>query len=270
MLRAASVVGLLFLLWVLGRLLAAAWQLVPRPGVGFFALSFCCWLTWQVCGDTIADGLQLLETPVYAGAYDSLGPDAKAAAFERILQQQVSPEHFGLIQQQTAATAAKLGVAPADIYAVCYAECGLNPFVRNVQQGRTVAAGWIQFTGVGCQSVPGLNMKQVQQACDSRDAARMLQWSDAYLVSAAAGKPLRGALDVYLCLFAPSKVGAPAGEVLYKGYDNPAYYQNAGIDGWVKQPNGRILRLRSRCDGIITVGELGLRLEYFTNKICQE
>lgn len=271
LLRLLGVAALLLVASTGGKVVAALWALRPRIGFGFFFGGALILLFVQVAGRQVADLMQLLlEPPVYAEQYEALSEDAKEAAFERVLQQQVSPAEFAVVRDMTRATAQKLGVQPSDVYAVAAAECGLNPFARNIKNGRTVAAGWIQFTATGCQHVAGLQHDQVLQACDRRDVAAMLAWSEQYLLATSAGRPLRGALDVYLCVFAPALVGAPDSRVLYEGYSNPAYYQNVGMDGWVRRADGRIVRLIGQCDGKITVGELNLRLLYFTAKITKE
>lgn len=271
LLRLLGVAALLLVASSGGKLAAALWALRPRIGFGFFFGGALILLFVQVAGRQVADLMQLLlEPPVYADQYEALSEDAKEAAFEWVLQQQVSPQEFTIVRDITKATAEKLGVQPSDLYAVAAAECGLNPFARNVIKGRTVAAGWIQFTATGCNHVPGLTHDQVVRACDRRDLAAMLTWSEQYLLANAKGRPLRGALDVYLLVFAPAVVGAPNGQVLYEGWGNPAYYQNAGIDGWVRRADGRIVRLIGQCDGKITVGELNLRLLYLTAKITKE
>ena len=247
------------------RLLRSVVSLMPRPNLIWFVMIGLFAAVGEIVRPVLIDLSALLAEPVYESDYTSASSDWKAAAFERELQKKVSPAEFAIIQQATAQTAAKIGCTAADIYAVAYCECGLDPF--NVRRDG-VAAGWIQFTGKGVETTPGLTLNEVKRACYRRDIASIMQWTDNYLTNAANGRKLENAAAVYIAIFAPAKIGTEG--VLYSGKDNPRYYLNDGIDGWVKMSDGRILRRVACIDYKITTGELALMLEYKAGKILKQ
>lgn len=267
LLRGALCFAGLWCLLFTWRLLRQLFNIAPRLSLStwviFGLLSVCAELMRPVMIDLFA----LYQTPVYESTFLQTSEDGKAAAFERELQRHVSASEFQVIQSATVQTAAKIGCKPSDIYAVAYSECGLDPF--NVR-GDKVAAGWIQFTSAGVGSTPGLTLRRVIRACDRREVDSIMVWTDNYLMEAVrtSGQLLTNAADVYLAVFAPAKIGKRG--VLYEGRNNPAYYLNSGIDGWVRQTDGRILRQQRAIDYKITDTELSLMLEYKAAKLLQK
>lgn len=266
----ALIAGLVFSIWFFGGLainiFSAAVKLMPRPGIVSIVICLSASFIIYISRPLIHDGLQMLETPVYEGAYAKFSDDARSAAFEAELQKKVSPAEFAVIQTETAKTAALIGCKPSDIYAVAYSECGLNPF--NIRKDG-VAAGWIQFTSAGCGYVPGLSLEKVKNMCHRRDINGMMQATAIYLQSASSGKQMTRPVDVYLAVFAPAFVGAGDHAILYAGRNNPAYYLNSGLDGWTVRPDGRIVNLHTMKDYSITVRELGLCLEARAQQILK-
>ena len=99
----------------------------------------------------------------------------------------------------------------------------------------------------------------------------IMSLNDVYLMDRwmAQGSPkITGPVDIYLLLFAPSKVGKPFETVVYEGYSNPNYYMNDGLDGFYLK-DGKIKHSNSRKDGKITVGELALRVELIKNQLLK-
>jgi hypothetical protein len=266
----ALIAGLVFSIWFFGGLainiFSAAGKLMPRPGIVNIVVCASASFIIYISRPLIHDSLQMLETPVYEGAYAKFGEDARSAAFESELQKKVSPAEFAVIQTETAKTAALICCKPSDIYAVAYSECGLNPFIIR-KDG--VAAGWIQFTSSGCGYVPGLSLEKVKNMCNRRDINGMMQATEIYLQSTSKGKAMNRPVDVYLAVFAPAFIGAPDNAVLYSGKNNPAYYLNSGLDGWTVRPDGRIVNLHTMKDYSITVRELGLCLESRAQQILK-
>lgn len=245
------------------NLLKAVNTLRPKFGKRhIFAVGLVC-APLVVFGPQISDLLQTFEQPVYLTTYTALSEDARAAAFERVLQTKVSPAEFKVIQDSTAATARRIGVQPSDIYAVAWSECGLDPFCVR-RDG--VAAGWIQFTRNGLQCV-GVDLAEVKRACARRDIVKMMDWTNRYLLTTCLGKNVKDAGGVYLAVFAPAFAGCSPETVLYQGRGNSAYFLNSGIDGWEQLPNGQIRRLNRNIDFKITAGELFLMVEYKAAKI---
>lgn len=198
-----------------------------------------------------------LIQPVYV--YQTATDESRLAAYERILRRHTDSYEFAVVKRWTAETAGKINSTPLAIYETALLECGLNPF--RVRDDR-VAAGWIQFTDAGCKGL-GVTKAQVIAACQNRDVETIMRLTDAYLVRRweQAGRPnMRNGIDLYMAVFAPKYIGAPAEQVVYKGYNNAAYYKNAGLDGWF-QDGGKIVRKASECDGRITVWEIFLALE---------
>lgn len=204
----------------------------------------------------VSDGLQWAEYALYP-VYEISDTSMHAlSVYEEELRKHVDPYEFAIVQQRTREIAVKVGSTPLAIYEVAYSECGMNPFeVR--RDG--VAAGWIQFTSAGLNGL-GASLDQIKNACYRRDTRFIMDLTELYLVDRSNGRQMPNAVDVYTCVFAPGYTGATDAQVLYSGYRNPAYYLNAGFDGYY-QKNGRIFRSLSACDGAITIGELRLHLE---------
>ena len=215
-----------------------------------------------VLAGPVSDGLQWLEQ-VVEPAYVTGDTSAHAlAVYEAELSRHCDPYEAEIVKRRTREIAAKVGCTPLAIYEVAYSECGLDPF-RIRDDG--VAAGWIQFTAAG---LPGIltegkqtTLAQVKDACKRRDVARIMDWTEQYLVSRSKGIPLVDACGVYTCVFAPGFVGHPEERVLYAGFENPAYYMNSIFDGYYVDNAGRIMRSRKMQDGKITIAEMRLHLE---------
>lgn len=182
-----------------------------------------------------------------------LTPQA-ASALRAELRSKVDAYTYEQVINWTDSTARALGCQPDAILMVALLECGLNPFrVRDDQ----VAAGWLQFTRAGL-SGHGVSLERVIRACKEQDVHFIMSLSHRYLIRKAqiSPKPVNTAIDVYLAVFAPAKIGADGHHVIYEGYANPAYYMNSGLDGWKLSSSGVIYR--SARDGRITVEELYL------------
>lgn len=205
--------------------------------------------------NSVSDGLQRMED-YYNPAYINRDTSRALAIYEAELARHCDPYELEVVKRRTREIAARVGCTPLAIYEVAYSECGLNPF-RVRADG--IAAGWIQFTRAGLAGIGTL--EQVKQACRARDIVRIMDWTEAYMVSRANGTPLVDATGVYTCVFAPGFVGHPDSKVLYSGVQNAAYYLNSVFDGYYAEPSGRIVRRRSAMDGRITIGELRLHLE---------
>jgi len=204
----------------------------------------------------ISDRLQYLEQ-IMQPAYVTGDTSRALAIYEAELQKWCDPYELQVVKDRTRAIAARVGCSPLAIYEVAYSECGLDPF-RIRTDG--VAAGWIQFTRVGLTGL-GETLEGVKAACKRRDVVRIMDLTDAYLVSRAKDVPLVDAAGVYTCVFAPGHVGSPDGQVLYQGWGNPAYRMNDIFDGYYIDGRGRIIRSRAAMDGRITIGEMRLHLE---------
>lgn len=181
--------------------------------------------------------------------------------YEAALDRKLSPGEAETVKRRTREIAAKVGASPQAIYEVAYSECGLDPFCIR-KDG--VAAGWIQFTVKGLEGL-GPSLSQVKAACYRRDAAFMMDLTEAYLLRAAAGRPLPTSTEVYTAVFAPSFIGREGTAVLYSGWDRPSYLLNAGLDGHKYRlktlPDGRQQLIWYRDpDGAITISDLRLAL----------
>lgn len=203
-----------------------------------------------------ADTLQIIEQTLQP-AYVTADTSRHALAiYEAQLARRVDAYELEIVKQRTRDIAQKLSSTPLAIYEVAHSECGLDPF-RIRDDG--IAAGWIQFTRAGLQGIATL--EQVKAACRARDIAAMMNWTEQYLTTRAAGKPLPDAAAVYVAVFAPGHIGAPDAQVLYSGYTNPEYYLNSIFDGYYTTSAGQIFRTRAAQDGKITIKELRLHLE---------
>lgn len=200
--------------------------------------------------------LEVLEhryiCPVYVGQ-SQLSESEVINRYEREIREHTTPAEFDTLRRRTAEIAAKINSTPAAIYETAWLECGLNPFrVRDDK----VAAGWIQFTRAGLSGL-GVSLEAVIHSCKSRDISTIMNLTEAYLTRKCRGD-MRNTIDLYLAVFAPAHIGKAPHAVVYAGFENPAYYKNAGLDGWTTD-GGKIVR--GQRDGRITVGEIWLCLE---------
>src|SRR5690606_15180061 len=96
--------------------------------------------------------------------------------------------------------AAYLQTDPNWLMQVMYAESGLRANAQNVQGGRLIAAGLLQWTKAS--GAPGAPQSMLQ-----RNHLQQLDWVKEYF------KPYRGRMrsyfDVYLVTFFPAAVGKP-------------------------------------------------------------
>ena len=237
-----------------------------RAVVGFVWKSFLlgsvlfCF-RWQ-----ISDGLQWVEqvyvSPTYAISDTS---DFAMSCYERELSKHVGPDTYRIIVEQTKIHAVENGTTPMAIYEVAFSECGLDPFRFNVNQktGKIQAAGWIQFTNAGLESLTiegkPATMQQVIEACNRKDIRLIMDLTGQYFRVCSRGRKLPTALDVYVCVFGHAFLGMGPDAVMYQGWNNDAYLLNRGFDGYQNE-RGKVVRLDRYCDGKITVGEVGLHL----------
>lgn len=207
------------------------------------------WLSLQI---------QYIETkyinPVTSGEFSGYSSDKVTAIYEAELRRHVLDDEFRVIQDSVRAMSLQFGCDSSAIYECAYPECSLNPFV--VRQDE-VAAGFIQFTSLGCAGLP-FNLATVKNWCYTRNAKAMMSATRQYLQRAANGRPLKTGKDIYLAVFCPSKIGSGPDAVLYDS--GPAYEMNKQLDGWVLE-SGKIVRSPSAVDHRITAGELGLWME---------
>ena len=256
------------------RLISASWSaiiaVIRRVAVPVWKLGFC--INAAVGGtlififaDQITVWLQWAEgiaNPVYLSTTRAISADHALALYEARIRQHCDSYEAAIVIQRTVETAAKINSTPLAIYEAALLECGLNPFDFNKDKvtGKIIAAGWIQFTRIGCQGL-GVTMPQVIAACNRRDIHFIMDLTERYLIRKweQAGKPdMRNTIDLYLAIFAPAHIGAKPDKVVYAGFNNAAYYKNSGLDGWY-QDNGKIMR--GRKDGKIEIWEIYLCLE---------
>lgn len=227
------------------------------------------WLFSNPLIDLIQEIEQRFLDPVYVDQYSNYSEEHLVSIYEAELSKRVDPYEKAVVIRRTRETAAKIQSTPLAIYEAAWLECGLKPF-RVRTDG--VAAGWIQFTraGLGSLTYNGkpVTFDQVLTACRNRDIVFMMDLTEQYLVrkyEQSGRKPLHNTIDLYLALFAPALIGAPSEQVVYQGFDNPAYYKNDGLDGWyvAQDAQGRqqIFRKRSARDGKIKIYEIFLALE---------
>lgn len=227
------------------------------------------WLFSNPLIDLLQEIEQRFLAPVYVDQYGNYSEEHLIAIYEAELSKQVDPYEKAVVVRRTREMAAKIQSTPLAIYEAAWLECGLKPF-RVRSDG--VAAGWIQFTraGLGSMTYNGesVSFDQVLSACRNRDIVFMMDLTEQYLLrkyEQSGKKPLNNTIDLYLAIFAPALIGAPSEQVVYQGFDNPAYYKNDGLDGWyvAQDAHGRqqIFRKRSARDGRITIWEIYLALE---------
>ena len=213
----------------------------------------------------VIEKLQYLEQWV-TPAYITGDTSAHALAiYEAELERHCDTYEAAIVKRRTREIARKVGCSPLALFEVYYSECGGNPFEIR-KDG--VAAGIIQFTAAGAAGITTL--PAVKDACRKRDIGKIMDWTEAYMVRASAGRPLGDAAGAYVAVFAPGFIGAGDGQVLYQGWSNPAYRLNSGFDGYYLDSKGRIFRSADVCDGKITVGELRLHLEAKKARLLQK
>lgn len=209
----------------------------------------------------ISDALQVLEQRINPAFVTSDTSRHALAVYEAELSRRVDTYEAQVIRRRTEEMAAKVGSTPLAIYEVAFSECGLNPFEIR-KDGK--AAGWIQFTRSGLIGLPA-TLEQVKEMCRRRDVEGIMDLTEQYLISRAAGRPLPAAVDVYTAVFAPAFVGREEDAVMYSGWSNDAYALNMGLDGYFTEVTAdgrqRIVRSLARCDGKITIRDLRLHLE---------
>ena len=132
-------------------------------------------------------------------------------------------------QSAVSATAGRLGVSEADLYAVMSFETGgtFDPGIRNA--AGSGATGLIQFMpstarGLGTSTQALANMGRVQQ----------MQYVERYLKNAGV-RPGANLSDLYMAVLFPAAVGKSDNFVLFgrgamSGYTGVAYTQNSGLD----------------------------------------
>jgi len=251
------------------RLISASWSamiaVIRRLAVPVWTLGF--WIKSAFFGTLIflfspqiTDGLQWAEdmaNPVYLSTTTAVTPDHAVALYDARIREHCDSYEAAIVIRRTAETAAKINSTPLAIYESALLECGLNPF--RVRDDR-IAAGWIQFTRVGCSGL-GVTMPQVIAACNRRDVVFIMDLTERYLIRKweQAGRPdMRNTIDLYLAIFSPANIGATPEKIIYAGFSNPAYYKNSGLDGWYKDGD-RIMR--GHKDGKIIGWEIYLCLE---------
>lgn len=246
-------------IWALWCEVWGRWWVTP---VKLGCIAFLLWGFSIQISDQIQDFEQRYLNPVYVGGYT---PDSAGLIeiYERHIAEHCTGNQFQIIRDSTRAISARIGSTPRAIYETALLECGLKWWrVRDDK----VAAGWIQFTDAGLSGL-GVSKGQVINACNSRSDAGcsfVMFLTGQYLEGKAkrmpAGATLANTIDLYLAVFAPAHIGKGPDAVVYQGFDNPAYYKNAGLDGWYTD-NGKILRSKSARDGKITIYEIWLALE---------
>ena len=239
-------------------------------GVGLARKAFVR-LTWKaaalygLCGLALypfrldlKEAIQYAENNWIAPTYISPSDTSAWALsqYEAHLEKQVTPDEADIIKRRTREIAARVGSTPLAIYEVAYSECGLNPFVIRTDG---VAAGWIQFTRAGLSGL-GVSLEEVKAACQSRDAAFIMDLTERYLVMAANGHPLPTSTEIYTAVFAPSFVGREESCILYQGFNRPSYFLNAGLDGHKYRREGNRIVWYRDPDGTITIKDLRLAL----------
>lgn len=213
----------------------------------------------------ISDTLQYAEF-VFVPAYEVSDTSNYALSiYEGKIRSILHPDEAEIVIRRTHEIASKTGSTPLAIYEVAHSECGLNPFCI---RSDGVAAGWIQFTTAGLVGL-GYNLSQVKQACYERNTAFIMDLTEKYLIDRSKEKTLNDALQVYLCVFAPSFIGSNENTVLYQGWQNPAYYMNSGFDGYYAA-EGRIYRDRLHKDGAIQIKEIKLHLQAKKSRLLQQ
>ena len=240
---------------------AAALRWVFRPQYVFLAIAFSMVMPTVI--DRTASFFDYVNTAAVNKIFIKDIDDETTIYLTAELINKTDPITAGKVLKWTDSTAAAIGCTSKEILMVAACESGLNPF-RIRAAGR--AAGWIQFTPTGVASLP-FSMRDVKRACLLKDADFIMRATHIYFLQK--NVVLSNALDVYLAVFCPAKIGARGGDVLYSGYSNPAYLLNSGIDGWqINRQNGLVFR--GKKDGNITAGELEAFMLRKTAEICEK
>lgn len=204
-------------------------------------------------GERISAAMQYIEQYYIDPVYQVSDSTAFATyCYETELKKSVTDAEFQIIRDSTYSLAKQIGCEPIHIYEVAYSECALNPF-RVRDDG--IAAGWIQFTVVGLSGL-GVSLSEVKDMCKRRDAIGIMALTGRYMRRL---PKVRSSTDVYCAVFAPGKM--TSGNILYSGWENPQYYLNKGLDGYVIK-NGVVMRLPYTRDGVITKTDLTAALAY--------
>ncbi|MCB0534975.1 MAG: hypothetical protein H6574_15970 [Lewinellaceae bacterium] len=225
--------------------------------------------------DLLQDIEQRFFYPVYVDEFSNFSEEHLTVIFEAELSNTMDPYHKSVVLRRTREIAAKIQSTPLAIYEAAYLECGLKPFEVRTDQ---VAAGWIQFTRAGLQSLvykgKPVRFEAVLSACKNKDINFMMDLTEVYLVrkyERSGRVPLNNTIDLYLAIFAPAFIGAPSDKVVYEGFNNPSYFKNAGLDGWyvAEDSPGRkqIFSKTSERDGKITIYEIFLAIESKKNRL---
>jgi hypothetical protein len=242
--------------------------LFPKMGVKNFLIIAFFAIFVEYKGEVISGWLQYFETrylrPVASGEYADYSADHLTAIYETELRRHVDPYEFKVIQDSVRAMSVLFGCDSSAIYEAALPECGLNPFVIR-RDG--VAAGWIQFTNAGCKGLP-FTLDHIKNWCKTRNTAAIMSATRQYLVSRSHNRHIKTGLDVYICVFAPAFLGCPADKAMYCT-PSIEYQMNKNLDGWHIE-SGRIVRSPGAMDGKITVGELGLWMNYHKGQLIRK
>ncbi|MGL4641328.1 MAG: hypothetical protein ACRCVX_16575 [Shewanella sp.] len=246
----------MLLFWLFGGTIKdAGSRAFASLGVGFMISQF---------SPMILDELAELERPVYVNQAQGVPVTDIDTKFESEIRKRNPPNVASVVINRSRSLAQRLNIPVNWIYQTALNECALNPFTVRTDK---VAAGWIQFTRVGLSGIgSGESLQSVIQYCKEGKADTIMGLTDRYIMYHAKDRQLARPVDFYLAVFAPAHIGKDASAVLYQGYGTQAYELNKGLDGWIER-NGRIIRKYSRCDGVITLGELALCQEKKTNDL---
>jgi len=206
----------------------------------------------------LTDALQYAETRaagIHAGQYASFSESKKVAIYEAALRNKTMPDEYNIITDSIRAWVAEFWMDSTALYECVLCECALNPFVVR-QDG--IAAGFVQFTNIGCDKMP-FTLSDVKKWCYDRNAERMMWATGIYLRYWSRGKKLKTGLDCYLAVFAPAHLGKSMETVLYDSGE--AYRLNRGIDGF-EIVDGMVVRMPGAVDGKITIQDLFYWMEY--------
>jgi len=226
-------------------------------------LSFFLFAFWQKIHDFSEWAEQKLD-PVYIDQFSGLPEDQLISIFEQNI---IADDYVKkVVTDSVHETAQRLNASPLTFYAPALFECSLNPLI--IRKDR-VAASWSQFTARGLQGInyEGRTWKlsEVISWCENGKIHPIMGLSNAYhmhWLGEYAKTHKVEAIDVYLCLFAPSLIGERGNTKIYGRWDkNPEnYLQNQPFDGWYMDGQ-QIMHSNSHKDGIITVNELMLAME---------
>lgn len=221
------------------------------------------------CGQPVSDYLQKIEQlylhPVFASSFDITYPDEPqvVSKYEQQMNRHTDTYEKTVMMNGLQEIADSMsGGRLLPLLQACYFETELNPFrVRDDQ----IAAGLIQFTPAGLYGITYRGKKvtkpDILAACQTRDIEKIMDCTRQYMLNVWRLKGRRRVdhtIDVYLMLFSPVSVFKDAEHAVYEGCDNPSYYQNDGFDGWLVNPEGKVIRDKSSRDCRITVREIFL------------